>query len=83
MSSYTNYAIMLFHNVFHPHSSHDLHSHDTRQADNIHIESVTLPVRKRSLRYQACTIYNCDDELLYNLPFVSFKYMIKTRLLEL
>ena len=63
--------------------NNDLHNHFTRQTNNIHIDSISKPLRQCSVRYQASTLYSCDDSLLYNLPFVSFKYMTKTRLLDL
>ena len=63
--------------------NNNLHSHSTRQNNNLHIDSVTFPIRKRSLHYQASILYNCDDALLYNLPYVSFKFMIKSRLLDM
>ena len=63
--------------------NHDLHSHDTRQSDNLHVESITYTPRKRCIRYQASILYSCDDAIMYDMTFAAFKFNIKTRLLDL
>ena len=61
----------------------DLHDHDTRQADHIHVDRVTCDTRKKCIRYQATTLYNCDDSIMYNVSYQCYKYSLKHSLLEL
>ena len=65
--------------------NNNIHNHGTRQSQNIHIDSVTCTPRRRCIRYQASVLFTCDDIVInmYNLPYVVFKYNIKSRLLDL
>ena len=58
-----------------------IHGHDTRQANKFHVDQLNTPVRKRSLRYQATLLYNCGDDIAFDIPYVAFKYDIKSILL--
>jgi len=59
----------------------DVHGHNTRQSQNIHIQQVNCDARKHSLRHQASLLYSCGDHIAYDTPFVSFKYHVKNILL--
>ena len=61
----------------------DIHSHFTRQSTQIHVEQTMFTVRQLSLRYEATTLYNCDDSTSYDIDFFSFKKFIKCKLLYL
>ena len=46
--------------------NHDVHDHDTRQANNIHVDPVHCDIRIKCIRYQATTLYNCSEGINWN-----------------
>ena len=61
----------------------DVHAHDTRQANNIHVDPVHCDIHIKCIRYQARTLYNCSDGINYNVSYQCFKYLIKHLLLDI
>ena len=61
----------------------DVHDHDTRQANNIHVDPVHCDIRIKCIRYQATTLYNFSDGLNYDVSYQCFKYLIKNFLLDI
>ena len=61
----------------------DVHDHDTRQANNIHVDPVHCDIRIKCICYQATTLYNCSDGFNYNVSYQCFKYVIKHLLLDI
>ena len=58
-----------------------IHDHDTRHSGRLHVTTVEFEPRKRALRHQSSILHNSNQFVDYNVPFVSFKYAIKTLLL--
>jgi len=59
----------------------DVHDHDTRHSSKFHVQSISTGMRKRSLRHQVCLLHNSTNSIEYDIPFVTFKYFVKTILL--
>jgi len=59
----------------------NVHSHVTRHSQNLHVNHVSSALRHRSLRHQAITLHNSDDNIDYDISYQSFKFFIKTILL--
>ena len=61
--------------------SSQVHQHDTRRADKLHVAPIGSGLKKRSLHHQAAIHYKKYPNLQLHLPLISFKYHTKIMLL--
>ena len=59
-----------------------IHNHYTRQATNIHFDPVSFGIRKRGFRHKISLFHDTHTDVDYTIPISSFKFVVKTTLLN-
>ena len=62
-------------------TNNQIHQHDTRHSDKLHVSNFNSGLSKRSLHHQSAMLYRKYPNLQTHLPITSYKYHTKIMLL--